>query len=139
MKKNNYLKLLLYSFWSSPVVAWAQTAPVTVPTDEPAFAGPVTEADWKEIFSSSTFIDSEASATLIIGNIFAFLFGLATVFAIFYTLMNGFKMITGGGNEEKYTEAKKGLIWGTVGIFITVAAVIIARMVVWVAANPQTF
>ena len=137
MKKNNYLKLLFYTIWLSPVVAWAQTGAVTVPADPDS--GPVSASNWTEIFKPATFINSDTSVTAMIGNIFAFLFGLATVFAIFYTLMNGFKMITGGGNEEKYTEAKKGLIWGTVGIFITVAAVIIARTVVWVANNPQTF
>ncbi len=118
MKK--FTKLIIYLSFLVPLKAQAQ----------------VTDDDWKDIFDINRFFSPDVEIKVILLNLLTLLFTLATIYAIVFTGLNGYKMITAGGNEEKYTEAKKGLVYGAVGIVITVLAVVIAQTVVNIASNP---
>lgn len=59
----------------------------------------------------------------------SFTAAVATV-AVFMIIVNGFRYITAGGNDEQASQAKKGLTWAAAGIVVVLLAYAIIRATV---------
>lgn len=53
-----------------------------------------------------------------------FLFG-----AVIYMILAGWKYMTAGGEQEKFTEAKNNFIWGIMGIAVAVLAYALPKLI----------
>ena len=80
---------------------------------------------WKEIFLGNDgdpkFFTTPTTPTGIANNIIVILLVIATIAAIIYLIMSAWLLTTSGGDSEKYTKAKTGLVNTVIGIVVLVA------------------
>ena len=63
----------------------------------------------------------------LVGSIIQILLTLASIVAVIYIIIGGFKYISSAGNPEGVQQAKSTLLWAIVGLIICLAAVLIVR------------
>ena len=74
-------------------------------------------------FTAPPFPSSQAFVpTVIIGNIFNFIWPIIAAFIVIEFMIAGFKFFTAQGNETKLNEARHALIWATVGVGVILLA-----------------
>lgn len=56
--------------------------------------------------------------------------GFAGVVAIFFVINNSWYLIISGGQEEKITQHKKGLMWAVIGLILIILSYSIIRFVI---------
>ena len=54
---------------------------------------------------------------------------LIPIFSVLFIIIGGFKMISAAGNEEKYIEAKRTIVWAVLGLVVAVLAFSIIAIV----------
>lgn len=64
--------------------------------------------------------------------------GIAAVIAIFFVINSAFTMVISAGNDEKVTEAKKGLLWALVGLLLITLSYAIIRFVIMLPVSSVT-
>ncbi len=63
--------------------------------------------------------------------------GLAGVVAIFFIINNSWYLIISGGQEEKITQHKKGLMWAIIGLILIILSYSIIRFVISIPFQAQ--
>lgn len=79
--------------------------------------------------------DPNTGFTDIVGRVLTWIFVLAGILAVVYLIYSGIQYITAGGDTEKATAARTGIIHAVIGIVIILLAVLI---VTWVMGIVQS-
>ncbi len=115
----NYLSFIKNLFFTK---AYAQAAPTPAPTPWPLLLQPPHAGAGSENYE---LID----VLYLIGNIISIFLILASVVAVIYIIIGGFKYVSSVGNPETIQQAKSTLLWAIIGLVICLAAVLIVRFV----------
>lgn len=76
---------------------------------------------------SGTNLNAEGTATNLITLIVNWMLGIAAVIAFIYLVMSGINYITAGGDADKATKARTGILNAIIGIVVIVLAFFIMR------------
>lgn len=83
-------------------------------------------------------LDAESTTKDLIGLIVTWLLAIAAVVAFVYLVMSGINYITAGGDSEKATKARSGILNAIIGIVVIVLAYVIMRFAIGLGDTIKT-
>jgi len=93
---------------------------------------------WFEVFNPFSIgnqgPDAKRTFTEVIGDVMVWLLAIVTIIAFVYLIISGVNYITAGGDAEKATKARTGILNAIIGIVVVVLSYFILRF----AANLGT-
>ena len=99
--------------------------------------------DWFKVFNpfvgtTTGGLDAEDTATKLINLITNWVLAIAAAVAFIYLVISGINYITAGGDAEKATKARTGILNAIIGIVVIVLAFIIIRFAIGVGGTIKT-
>lgn len=127
-------KKVLISLVLALVVLPSQSAlaVVTIPSDYYPEGAPTITGNTPKTSDINVADNYRNTLTLRITNLVLYIAGLV---AIFFVVLNGFKMVTSAGSDEVITQTKKGLTWAIVGLLLIILSYSIMRFIISVPFN----
>lgn len=107
-------------------------AVVTIPSDYYPEGAPTITGNTPKTSDINVADNYRNTLTLRITNLVLYIAGLV---AIFFVVLNGFKMVTSAGSDEVITQTKKGLTWAIVGLLLIILSYSIMRFIISVPFN----
>ncbi len=124
-KKTNFLKAAVFLPLLSILIllpTWAQAQPLT-----PEQAGEMD--DQSDAFRQSAGFQEGLTIGGVIATVIKAVLGFLGIIFVIIIIINGFKWMTAGGNEEKVKDAKDSIKNAIIGLIIVVAAYAITYFV----------
>ena len=99
--------------------------------------------NWFDVFkpfvgTNTGGLDAQPTATKLINLITTWVLAFAAVVAFIYLIISGINYITAGGDAEKATKARTGILNAIIGIIVIVLAFIIIRFAIGVGGTIKT-